>query len=129
MTGTDTMPGAAFVEARLAYLKPDKRYDEERPYFIVGRPLPGTKQSNIEYVQCKTRIHDARKQHEEFTLETNGFEWINHELSYELASKENVDRYMDEMAEVVRKHVEASRVYVYDFVVWLYQVGLMFQDI
>ncbi|KAF2702776.1 hypothetical protein K504DRAFT_522381 [Pleomassaria siparia CBS 279.74] len=117
MSTDPTLPEGSVVEARLAFLKPDKRYDNERPYFIVGRPPPGIKQSNIEYVHCKTRIHDARNLKNDFSLCTNGFEWLTHELYNDVASKNDIDRYMDEMAEVARKHLGASRVHVYDFVV------------
>ncbi len=105
------------VVAEIQYLSPDPLYDKERPYSIAAQPPPGIKRTNIVQAGVKTRIHNARGKEDQFSLHVNGFEWTSHNLDYGLDSDQAIDRYLDEMGSFLQRHLKASRVIVYDFVV------------
>lgn len=112
------------VAAEIQYLKPDPIYDDERPYAIASEPPQGLKRTNIVQQGVRTVIYNARGGQENFSLYSNGFEWVNHGLEYPVSPDENIDRYMQEMGELVRMHLKASKVVVYDYVVRYLQQSL-----
>jgi hypothetical protein len=105
------------IHAPVRFLKPDPIYDEEKPYYILARPPPEMQRSNINYVSFTTKVHDVRDQMKSFSLLDEGFEWINHQLTFDVNDESSIDRYVTEMETVVKKHLGAKRVHVYDYVV------------
>ncbi len=117
------------VIAEIEYLKPDPLYGEERPYSIATQPPPGIKRTNIAQGSVRTPLRSVRGMEDNLSLYTHGFEWACHELTYEVNVDANVDRYMDDMGSFLQKHLNASKVIVYDFVVRLPIPGLTFTRI
>lgn len=105
------------ITAQINYLNPDPLYDAERPYAIASDPPPGLKRTNITQAAVKTKIHNARGKEDEFSLYSNGFQWVRHSLTYDVHVGQNVDRYMNDMGLFLQSQLKASRVVVYDFVV------------
>ncbi|KAI1439506.1 hypothetical protein F5Y02DRAFT_425529 [Annulohypoxylon stygium] len=105
------------ITAQINYLNPDPLYDAERPYAIASDPPPGLKRTNITQAAVKTKIHNARGKEDEFSLYSNGFQWVRHSLTYDVHVGQNVDRYMNDMGLFLQSQLKASRVVVYDFVI------------
>jgi hypothetical protein len=106
------------VATELRYLKPDPKYDTVRPHTIIGKVSEGQERSNIEYVLCKTTISNVRGEASKgFSLQRNGFEWAQHEIDCSIATDDDIVKYMSIMEVFLKEYFNASRVFIYDFVV------------
>ncbi|KAF5601716.1 uncharacterized protein FSUBG_8082 [Fusarium subglutinans] len=107
----------SIVVAEIEYLKPDPLYDEQQPYSIASRPPLGIKRTNIMQVPVKTSIHNSRGKKAQFSLNVNGFEWVDHPLNFDVNQDAQVNDYMNEMGTFLRQHLNAEKVIVYDYVI------------
>jgi hypothetical protein len=62
-------------------------------------------------------LTDVRGHEELFSLDKDGFEWLNHTSSQAILEPSfDVCSYMKEMSTFLRQHFEVQEVYIYDYV-------------
>ncbi|EPE03631.1 hypothetical protein F503_01889 [Ophiostoma piceae UAMH 11346] len=76
----------ATLTAQFDFIKPLDLYKREKPYrLFLGKPegTPGYNPTNVQYDrESDIPIHDIRGKESEFTLEKNGFEYIQHDQTF-----------------------------------------------
>ena len=112
-------PGLEAVRANLLYLVPDPLYENSKPYYIAGKPPAETEQTNQTFAPKETHIINARGIERRFSLEKNGFQWVDYPLKSAIETTDDCHRYMGDMEEFLKGHLKAEHVYAYDFVVGL----------
>lgn len=105
------------ISAPVMFLKPDPLYDHEKPYAIASDPPPGIKKSNISNISYETIITNSRGYETEFSLYTTGFEWVRQPLVLSSKDEEGIDKYIATMESFLKRHLSASSVIAYDYVV------------
>ena len=109
--------GLEVVRANLLYLVPNPLYEHSKPYHIAGKPPADTKQTNQTFAPKETHIINARGIERSFSLEKNGFQWVDYPLKSAIETTDDCHRYMGEMEEFLKEHLKAEHVCAYDFVV------------
>ena len=112
---TDTVPN----QVQLQYLAPLKLYETVKPYSLAKSGSCTLPRTNIQTTTYDSiRISNVRGQLPEFTLETSGFEYLKHETECTFDSMQAIEEdYVDEMAEVLKKRLNARSVYIFDYTV------------
>ncbi|KAF2117450.1 hypothetical protein BDV96DRAFT_611800 [Lophiotrema nucula] len=105
------------VTTTLAFLKPDPRHEQEKPYRMRYDPGPDIPRTNCEtQSQSDITIHDIRHVKGDYMLERNGFEVV--ELKSRLAAEEFYDEekvknvWYLELKEMCKRKYGAKRVEV-----------------
>ncbi|KAB5583448.1 hypothetical protein GE09DRAFT_302347 [Coniochaeta sp. 2T2.1] len=120
----DMIPPTSLPETRtsLRFLKYNPRFRFEKPFSIMfPGPLPNNApKTNQEWETYEVPIYDVRDRKSEFTVEKNGFAWIN-APSKAVQSAEDLDPetfmtlYVDETVELLEKTFHPDRIVCYDY--------------
>ncbi|MCJ1394452.1 hypothetical protein MMC18_007330 [Xylographa bjoerkii] len=105
------------VKAELLYISPSQLYTKEKPYYIASPPAPGIQQSNETFESKETKITNTRGSESFYSLEDYGFEWIKYPSDASLETNYDLQTYIKDMEEVLKRHLRAEKVYAYDYVV------------
>lgn len=91
--------------------------DGDAPWLVVSSE-PAEQRSNLAQMFIPVTIHDLRGKEKNVNLDMNGFEVINYngniQKEFEEDSKEQ-QIYYEEMTELLKKHLGASRVFIYHY--------------
>ena len=112
-------PHLEAVWAKLLYLFPSPLYERSKPYYIASVQPAETKQTNETFASKKTEIINARGNEGNFSIDENGFEWVDYPLESAIESTYNCQRYMRDMEAFLKGCLKAEHVYAYDCVVGL----------
>ncbi|EWZ86330.1 hypothetical protein FOWG_09907 [Fusarium oxysporum f. sp. lycopersici MN25] len=93
-------------------------HEQEKPYaFRVPVSKTCGFQSNFDGKWSPIMLTDVRGHEELFSLDKDGFEWLNHTSSQDILEPSfDVYSYMKEMSTFLRQHFEVQEVYIYDYV-------------
>ena len=89
----------------------------EPPYNFTYNPPPeGLPQSNVTVEAVNTVIHDIRGKEDSASLDTTGFEFVQHSSEEKVFVDEEAirTRYYKEVEELLKKHTGAKRVLIFD---------------
>ena len=92
----------------------------EPPYnFTYSPPPDGLPQNNISLEAINTVIHDIRGKEDTVSLDTTGFEFVQHPSVEKKFVDEEAIRtgYYKEVEELLKKHTGAKRVLIFDHTV------------
>ena len=89
----------------------------EPPYnFTYSPPPDGLPQTNVLTEAIDTIVHDVRGKEDTVSLETTGFEFVQHVSEEKLFADEGAIRtkYYKEVEEILKKHTSAKRILIFD---------------
>ena len=103
------------VPTTLNYYAPIEPTDET-PYSYRDDPPAGKPKTNIGKAPHDVVINDARGHEHELTLDTSGFQFVNHvSEEKEFDDDERIkDLYYKEVEELLKKEVGAKRIFIFD---------------
>ncbi|KAI1276950.1 hypothetical protein F5Y07DRAFT_388773 [Xylaria sp. FL0933] len=107
--------------ASLRFLKPNPRFRFEKPFNVMfPGPLPNNApKTNQEWETHEVPIYDVRERRSEFTMEKNGFAWIDAPSkamqNAELDSETFMKLYVDETVELLETTFQPDRIVCYDY--------------
>lgn len=111
---------------RLAFLSDLPLYKTEKPYYFVENfpEVPPSSTSNCQYEKQSLSLIDLRGIEDKFTLEQNGWQYLNHKSPVSLDidaylgenyCQETVDRYLADCVEVVQALFKSSKLICFDW--------------
>ena len=103
------------VQTKLQYLKPLKKWDEVKPYQVIGRRPPGQPRENIELQSYDYNIVDVNSLESKPSLEEEGFMWTRHQLVEDLEDESSTKRHIRAMEVYLKDLFEAKGVLTYDY--------------
>ncbi|KAI0036309.1 hypothetical protein K488DRAFT_76091 [Vararia minispora EC-137] len=110
------MPGLVSreVQTTLNYLAGTT--DGEKPYFYTYEPPAGKPVRNLVTEASPATIHDARGREGDFSLDTNGFAFVNSPTQEKLFEDEQAitTGYYKEVEELLKREAGAKRVVIFD---------------
>ncbi|KAI0632412.1 hypothetical protein C8Q77DRAFT_1218795 [Trametes polyzona] len=89
---------------------------DEAPFQYVTDPPEGRPQTNIGTDPQPVLVHDARGRESEFSLDKNGFQYVNWpSVESEFDDEERIkEKYYPEVEEILKKVAGAKRVFIFD---------------
>ncbi|KAI0373732.1 hypothetical protein BV20DRAFT_962307 [Pilatotrama ljubarskyi] len=103
------------VRTTLNYYAP---IGEEPPYQYVEEPPEGKLLTNVGTAPYPALVHDARGREDEFSLDTNGFqyvEWPSVERDSAFEDEERIkEKYYPEVEKILKKVAGAKRVFIFN---------------
>ncbi|KAF8852501.1 hypothetical protein BDZ45DRAFT_630231 [Acephala macrosclerotiorum] len=112
--------------ASMAFLSRLPLYDDEKPFEVWMDTKPGIPRTNCHFEEHHNiLIKDVRSQRDDFTLDSAGFEFVNHATKLAPSGKDlaagATDRivpFLVETVDLVQKHTSADKVFCFD---WRYR--------
>ncbi|KAI0755227.1 hypothetical protein C8Q80DRAFT_1093485 [Daedaleopsis nitida] len=104
------------VSTTLNYYKP-REGDSDEPYrYIYLTPPPGKLEHNLGEDQQPVVVHDARGREQDFSLDTNGFQFVKHvSAEREFVDEERIKSvYYKEVEELLKNVTGAKKVFIFD---------------
>jgi hypothetical protein len=103
----------------LTFIRDSPDLKISKPYRIVGPMLPKNEnlRTNIESeVHKGVAVHDARPRKQDFSLDIEGFEFIDFESNMQVIQEDeaSVRLYLEMIADLLKKHFNTHHVYPYD---------------
>jgi hypothetical protein len=113
----ENSPQAGFEVSRIYYLARLPRYQTEKPFYVnfPVHDVPGVPQHNVLHERCEgIQIQDIRGREDEFRIDTQGFQLLQHDTSMTSDDFEN-DRdvrakYYPEIIKLLTQTLGASKV-------------------
>ena len=116
----------AVVESSLHFLTRDNVYEHEKPYQLRYKAAKEIPTTNIRLEkQEPIKISSIRGQERQFSFERNGFTVLkmDQEVPYDdFSTSAGVTRYLNMVAEQLRKRLGAEKVQVYQYVVSTWKI-------
>jgi hypothetical protein len=116
------------LSSTLCFLAPLPKYKTEKPFRIIpgaGETFDHHISNVVPDVRENVRIVDIRGRLNEFNFEEHGFEVLSHKSSQPiLDDKAQVDAYKMEIEQLLKTHLDAEKVIVFDFRVSVHHVGI-----
>jgi hypothetical protein len=102
------------------FLKRSPTYDEVKPYYFSGalEDMQEQARSNLEYdIQDGIQLTDLRGLEHKLSLGRHGFQLLRHEPVIDLndPSEEDMNRYLEDVVDMVKKHLGAEAAFAYNF--------------
>ncbi|THG95404.1 hypothetical protein EW145_g7964 [Phellinidium pouzarii] len=101
------------VPTSLNYFKPS---GEEAPFSYVQDPPAGTPKTNLSHEPHPVLIHDVRGKEDSVSLDTTGFQFVQHtSTETEFVDEERIRSvYYKEVEELLKRETGAKRVFIFD---------------
>lgn len=108
--------------AQMNFIKPLELYNREKPYWLfLGRPdhMPDVDLSNVQTdLVTEIPLQDVRSREATFSLEKQGFKFIEHGQDFEAFDNEQciIDDFLPQVERVIKDNiVYAKKVHIYDW--------------
>ena len=108
------------VEAQMEFLARLPLYESEKPYLLLPLKGSGLDPDEIRLDNLEFESHDHinikdMRQAPGLSIDTSGFEFYQHDTAFRtFESSEDINRYMEETEEVLKKRFSAVHVVTYD---------------
>ncbi|KAJ5751688.1 hypothetical protein N7520_008605 [Penicillium odoratum] len=103
------------AETTLRYLQPLKKWEDTKPFQIVGRRPPGQPRDNLEHESHSVNIFDIRTVNIAPELNTTGFQWIKGPMSKCLGSQNEINDHMERIEIVLKDLLGAKGVFTFQY--------------
>ena len=113
-------PNGAVTSCSFDYLTRSEFYDAVKPYNFAGalEPEQESHRANLTYTTHDgIKLRDLRGSEHLLSLETHGFELLRHDTKANLdePSDDDLEKYLEETAAFLKKHLNAEHVLAYNF--------------
>ncbi|KAJ5691628.1 hypothetical protein N7488_012363 [Penicillium malachiteum] len=99
----------------LQYLRLLEKWNEEKPYQIVGRRPVGQQRDNIDLESHICSVQDVKELNRKFSLDVEGFRWVRHRMNESLDSEPSVMRHVNTFCTLVKDQLGAQEVLPFDY--------------
>jgi len=111
------------IGASLRYLQPLEKWEEVKPFQIIGRRAPDQPRDNLEFESHFVNIIDIRKVNFMPSLDTVGFQWIKGPTCESLGTEKSINDHIRKLETSLKDLLGARGVFTYQ-----YQVRLTLHD-
>lgn len=107
--------------AQLGFMKPLDLYKKEKPYWLfIGKPetAPEVDVTNVVTEPVSVPVCDVRNREADYTLETQGFQFIKHDHTFQSFEDEQLLKqvYLPQVEKTIRDVIsDAEKVLIYDW--------------
>lgn len=103
--------------ASMRFIADLPKYETEKPYNCRGKDVANGEISNLVFdTRSDIPVHDVRGHEHEFSLQKQGFMFVNHEskVRKDIGSVDFVYEYLGETINLVKQKLNAEKVVCYD---------------
>jgi hypothetical protein len=116
-SGETPPPNRHRTNSYLQFFSQDPKYATEKPYVSkIPPPEEGMLQINFGGRYERVVITDVRGHEEEFTLDKDGFEFVQNVTSHEILNlAEDIGGYISDMSQWLKGFLRCAEVFVFDY--------------
>ncbi|KAF2121002.1 hypothetical protein BDV96DRAFT_641639 [Lophiotrema nucula] len=105
--------GTTYSDIR--YIKPLAKWDEIKPFQIIGRRPPGQPRDNLEFESHRMSITDIRTVIEPFSLDIHGFQWLKHDHAFSPTSDPSIDEHIRSLEARLKELLDVEDVFTFQY--------------